>query len=117
MKRTKVVSSNIKSIGYDAKKEILEIEFHNGAVWQYLGVSSKSAKDMMDASSKGRHFYRFVKECYKAEKILAKQAFRPEGHIVTEEPANQILGVPAHKVVDLSEESGIDMSQFEGKDE
>ncbi len=33
MERISVVSSNIKSVGYE--KGILEIEFHTGSVYQY----------------------------------------------------------------------------------
>lgn len=35
MERTSVTSSNINSIGYDADSQTLEIEFNNGAVYEY----------------------------------------------------------------------------------
>ena len=39
MQRTTVSSSNLASVGYDATTETLEIEFQNGAVYQYFSVS------------------------------------------------------------------------------
>jgi len=38
MKRKTVKSSNIKSVGYDIRNKILEIEFNNGAVYHYKDV-------------------------------------------------------------------------------
>ena len=38
MKREHVESSNIESIGYDVKTQTLEIEFLNGAIYQYFDV-------------------------------------------------------------------------------
>lgn len=38
MIRKKVESGNIKSIGYDQDKKILEIEFNKGAIYQYFNV-------------------------------------------------------------------------------
>ena len=38
MIRESVTSSNILSVGYDKEKELLEVEFHNNTVYQYLHV-------------------------------------------------------------------------------
>ena len=38
MKRTKVSSSNLGSIGYDNTTSILEIEFLHGGIYQYSDV-------------------------------------------------------------------------------
>lgn len=38
MERQYVSSSNIASIGYDASDMILEVEFLNGAIYQYYDV-------------------------------------------------------------------------------
>ncbi|MBA7540511.1 hypothetical protein ES705_32810 [subsurface metagenome] len=40
MKRKQVESSNLASVGYDADKKILEIEFNHGGVYQYFNVPS-----------------------------------------------------------------------------
>ncbi|RYE18730.1 MAG: KTSC domain-containing protein, partial [Sphingobacteriales bacterium] len=40
MKRQPVDSSALQSIGYDAEKQTLELEFRdNGGVWQYFELS------------------------------------------------------------------------------
>jgi KTSC domain len=39
MDRKRVNASNIRSIGYDAGKQLLEIEFTSGSIVQYSGVS------------------------------------------------------------------------------
>jgi len=38
MLRMSVSSSNISSVGYDPKTQTLEVEFHNGGVYQYFNV-------------------------------------------------------------------------------
>jgi hypothetical protein len=39
MERKRVSAFSIRSIGYDAGKQFLEIEFSSGSVVQYSGVS------------------------------------------------------------------------------
>ena len=53
MNRHQVASSNISSIGYDSATQTLEVEFHNGSVYQYYGVSESLHQQIMQASSKG----------------------------------------------------------------
>ena len=64
MKRKKVKSSMILSIGYDAKKKILELEFNTGSVWQYVDVSKKIFTGLSKAKSAGRYFLDFIKDVY-----------------------------------------------------
>ncbi|MEH2143236.1 KTSC domain-containing protein [Nostoc sp.] len=49
MQRTSVSSSNIASIGYDAKQQILEVEFLKGSVYQYSAVSESLYTGFMSA--------------------------------------------------------------------
>ena len=69
MERTRVSSSNIRSIGYDPQNEILEIEFLNGGVYQYFGVSQSVYERLMAASSKGRIFSTYIRNRYTANRI------------------------------------------------
>jgi hypothetical protein len=39
MRRRRVNSSSLRSVGYDPRSRILEIEFHRGTIYQYLDVS------------------------------------------------------------------------------
>lgn len=66
--RTKVDSSNLKSIGYDGEGMILEVEFKGGSVYRYFGVSSEIHRDLMSAQSKGSYFYKKIKNNFKFEK-------------------------------------------------
>ncbi len=69
MVRTSVSSSNIRSIGYDAKAQILEVEFKSGGIYQYLNVPEDVFDRFMAASSKGRFFDQRVKDRYRAVKM------------------------------------------------
>ena len=61
MKRAPVQSSNIASVGYDPATSTLEIEFHSGGVYQYLGVSREVYEGLMKAASKGSYFHHNIK--------------------------------------------------------
>ena len=61
IKRIPVISSNIASVGYDAVKMILEIEFHHGAVYQYLDVPEKVYEELMSSPSQGAYFMNEIK--------------------------------------------------------
>lgn len=67
--RTPVSSSNIRSVGYDSAGAILEIEFHNGSVYQYLGVPASEFHGLLSAQSKGRYFSGRIKNRYHFERV------------------------------------------------
>ena len=56
-----VVSSNIKSIGYDLKTENLFVKFNNNSLYLYIDVPKKIYVDFLDASSKGKYHHEFIK--------------------------------------------------------
>ena len=58
MERISVESSNIKSIGYDSGREVLEVSFNNGGVYHYHGVSYQTYQELMSADSKGKKRFR-----------------------------------------------------------
>lgn len=64
MLRELVDSSTMKSVGYQAKSRILEIEFESGAVYQYLGVPERIHEELIGAESKGRYFNREIRDVY-----------------------------------------------------
>lgn len=66
MKRIKIVSSNLLSIGYDPEKRILEIAFTSGAVYQYFNVPRILHIGLMNAESKGSYFASMIKPRYSA---------------------------------------------------
>jgi hypothetical protein len=46
MTRTDVVSSNVKSIGYDPALCMVEVEFKNGGLYQYTNVTGTLADEV-----------------------------------------------------------------------
>ena len=73
MKRRVVDSSNLASVGYDAKMKILEIEFNHGGIYQYFDVPKDVFAELMDADSHGRYFVHNIRddyECIKLKKIV-----------------------------------------------
>lgn len=69
MERQPVASSNITSIGYDASAMILEVEFHNGRVYQYMNVPQEVHAQMMNAPSKGQFLNYQILPVYPAVRI------------------------------------------------
>lgn len=70
MERTSVSSSNLRSVGYDPDEETLEIEFHNGGVYQYFNVPHHRYDGLMSASSKGSYFDAYIKKAgYRYRKV------------------------------------------------
>lgn len=61
IERTSVASSTIASVGYDAEKQILEIEFQHGAIYQYLDVPKEVYDGLMNAGSKASYFMNEIK--------------------------------------------------------
>ena len=61
MKRIKVESSNIESIGYSDSDLILEVEFTCGSIYKYHPVSRYKYKGLMDAKSKGQYFAQHIR--------------------------------------------------------
>lgn len=69
MKRESVSSSNLASVGYDEKTQILEIEFNHGGVYEYYDVPKEEHKALMSASSHGSYFYHNIRDDYDYEKL------------------------------------------------
>ncbi len=69
MKRQKVDSSNLASVGDDTENKILEIEFNHGGVYQYFDVPASEHKALMNASSHGSYFSANIRNDYEYKKI------------------------------------------------
>lgn len=61
IKRIPVTSSNIASIGYNAKNKTLEIEFTHGGIFRYLDVPEEEYEGLMNASSIESYYYHNIK--------------------------------------------------------
>ena len=71
MKRRKVESTNVASVGFDPKRKVLEVEFQTGAVYQYREVPKPTYDALLKADSKGRYLAANVKGKYPYERIDA----------------------------------------------
>lgn len=69
IERTPVRSSNVSSVGYNQKAEILEVEFHNGSIYHYFGVPSYLFNGLMSASSHGKYLNAYIKPKYAYEQL------------------------------------------------
>jgi hypothetical protein len=69
MNRVQASSGNIRSVGYDVDRGILEVEFHSGSIYQYSGVPEHEYKGLVSASSKGRYLNTHIKDRYTYIKV------------------------------------------------
>ncbi|MEE2705832.1 MAG: KTSC domain-containing protein [Planctomycetota bacterium] len=56
IQRTAIRSSVIPTAGYDPDRRILELELHNGAVYQYFDVPRSVHRELITADAPGRFF-------------------------------------------------------------
>ena len=64
-----VQSTMANSLGYDPEHHRLQIEFKNGAVYQFDGVDEETWEDMKESDSPGRFFNREIKGNYLSRRI------------------------------------------------
>jgi KTSC domain-containing protein len=64
MRRKPVSSSMIASVGYAAKKRVLEVEFLSGRIYQYLDVDRETHDALLKAPSLGTYFNAHIKDEY-----------------------------------------------------
>jgi len=69
MERKRVNSSKIRSAGYDPKSQLLEIEFSDGKVIQYRGVSQEVHRQFMAAASPVSFFEDKIDESFPSTRI------------------------------------------------
>ena len=71
LERHAVKSVILRSVGYDDSTKILEIEFHSGLVYQYLGVPSKVYTDLMCSGEVGKYFSDKVRTQFRTKQVVA----------------------------------------------
>jgi len=69
MERKKVSSSNLRSVGYDASAQILEIELADGRIWQYSKVPGEVHRRFMAAQSMVSYYRDNIEEDYSRRRI------------------------------------------------
>lgn len=69
MERVALVSSSIKSIGYDDENKILEVEFTRGSIYQYSNVEAKEVFHLLFAKSVGKYFSENIAKKYEYKEV------------------------------------------------
>ena len=75
MRRVPVESSSIDSVGYE--KDVLEVRFRNGGLYQYFDVPEAMYELLMGAASKGRFFNRQIRGRYECSRLKRGSAAVP----------------------------------------
>ena len=70
LERQPVKSRILRSVGYDDSTKILEIEFHSGLVYQYLGVPLKVYTDLMRSGEVGKYFSEKVRTQFRTKQVV-----------------------------------------------
>jgi hypothetical protein len=65
MERVQVSSSNVESVGFDEDSETLEVEFKNGALYQYFDVPKNVYEGLVGADSVGGYLAANIKGVYR----------------------------------------------------
>jgi len=71
LERLPVKSRILRSVGYDASTKILEIEFQNGLVYQFLNVPPKVSADLMRSDEIGKYFTDKVRSRFQTKQVVA----------------------------------------------
>jgi hypothetical protein len=69
MERQTVKSSNLKSVGYDAEKQELHVEFSSGQVYVYANVPPEKHEALLAAESIGKHFGQHIRTQHGFRKV------------------------------------------------
>lgn len=62
--RTGVNSTCLRAVKHDKASKRLECEFRKGSIYEYRGVSTRTANGLKNADSVGRYFNRNVRNNY-----------------------------------------------------
>ena len=58
---TAVDSTSLRTVGYDAERQLLQVEFHNRSIYQYFEVPATVYQELMQAPSKGAYFNKSIR--------------------------------------------------------
>jgi hypothetical protein len=64
IRKKRVISTAVWSVGYDEPGRLLQVELMNGSVYDYLDVPPEIHEGFMKADSKGVYYNREVKDKY-----------------------------------------------------
>ena len=62
-------SSNVSKIGYENGTSTLQVEFHNGGIYEYFDVPENIWEEFKSAESKGQFLSQYIKGQYRYAKV------------------------------------------------
>jgi len=69
MRRRRVESTTLTSVGYESESQVLEVEFCSGAVYRYFEVPGKVHQALWNAESKGKYFNLHIRDQYEFRRL------------------------------------------------
>lgn len=69
MERKRVNSSRLRSVGYDEKNQVLEVELANGQVWQYSKVYPEVVRRFLAAPNATSFYDDKIAEDYTGRRV------------------------------------------------
>ena len=69
MTKEYVDSSTLQSVGYNEEYQTLEVEFRNGAVYQYYNCPKLMYDELMSAPSKGQFFNSQIRDRFPFSRV------------------------------------------------
>jgi KTSC domain len=69
MVRIDITSERLKSVGYDAKQQVLEIEFLTEGIIQYFKVPEKAYAGLLNAKSNEGYYINKIKYIYPYKRV------------------------------------------------
>lgn len=69
MRRFSVPSASLRSIGYDVKRRVLEVEFLSGKIYRYFEVPGLLLLKLLTANSIGRYFNRHIRDRFEYAEV------------------------------------------------
>jgi hypothetical protein len=67
--REVVESSSLRSIGYDRKTRILEVEFASGGIYRYDDVPAELWSELRQSPSKGKFFQECIRDRFPTARV------------------------------------------------
>jgi hypothetical protein len=64
MYKKAVESSTFSAVGYNAEMQVLEVQFKNGRIYQYVKVAYETYMDFMNSPSKGKFLHSSILGVY-----------------------------------------------------
>jgi hypothetical protein len=71
MKTTVVESTTLATVAYDVTREVLQLEFRDGGVYQYFEVPTDIHESLLHAKSKGQYFNLAIRGRFKYARVCS----------------------------------------------